>query len=750
MRAFLGIFLLSISIYAGDSQLQTMMKEYCISCHGPEKQKGKVRFDNIDLLSSPKLVEDIIYVLEEQEMPPRKKKQPPAEMSKAVLNELHSMTFSTASLKRLTREEYTNTVNDIFGTAFDLSDLLPEDSSEHGFNKISKEQKMSPHQVQSYLNTARFIANKILPAKEKEEKVHVFTAEHFRGSKKGDYRDGDRYILSTHYPWRSNLHFSLDKNKGQSKNSKGTLCQVTGLDYKKFIIEDYGTYRYEVKYEVLNSEKDQVIGVNLGDPRFPTNFKKLKRVAAPKNKGFVSFEISLREGAEVSLTFDSATTWSTNTKPQRYKGPKLGFSEIKIIGPLKTKSKLKLIPSKDMNVKAMADRLLKLVLRRELPAKDREDFYMLAEARKNSGASHRETAITILTAVLCSPHFMYKAEADDVLAERLSFLLWNSAPSESLKTQLKNADRTTLGNVLEQMIADPKTERFYEDFTKQWLQTEKVDDIAPDMRVYKSVTPLHVASMQAEGKEFFKEVLTSGLSMENFIESDFIMVNEKLAQHYGLKGVKGNEFRKYKLPENSDRGGLLGQAGFLKLTSGNFETSPILRGVWIIKNLYGEKMEPPTDVVITEPDIRGTTTVREIIEKHQSSENCYRCHAKIDPLGLALENYDVMGKYRKEYKNVEVVNKEKVKFTKAEIDANAVLPNGAKVNDLKSLKAGLLQDKEKIIKGIISKLISYGTGRESSFNDRVYIDDVYKNISSQNFSLKSAIVEIVSHENFVK
>ena len=750
MRVFLILLFLAFSLHAGESQLKTMIEKYCISCHGPEKQKGKVRFDNVDLMTSPKLVEDLIYVLEEQEMPPRKKKQPPAEMSKAVLAELHGMTFSKPALKRLSREEYTNSVNDIFGTSFNLYDLLPADSSEHGFNKIAIEQKMSPHQVQSYLNTARFIANRALPTKEKEEQVRIFTADNFRGSKKGDYREGDKYILSTHYPWRSNLHFSLDKNKGQKKEKGGTLCQVTGLAYKKFIIEDYGTYRYEVKYEVLNSKKDQVVGVNLGDPRFPTNFKKLKRVDAPIDKDSLTFELTLRKGDEISLTFDSATTWSTNTRPQKYNGPKIAFSEIKITGPLKTQSAVKIIPSQQMNVKALTDHLLKLVLKRELSPADKEDFYMLAEARKNSGADLRQTAVTVLTAVLCSPHFIYKVEDEDVRASRLSFFLWNSAPGENLKMNLNKAGKEGLRDVVEGMFNDPKIERFYEDFTKQWLQTEKVDDIAPDMRVYSKVTPLHVNAMQQEARHFFKEIFESGLSMENFIESDFIMVNEKLAEHYEIKGIKGSEFRRHKLSADSDRGGLIGQAGFLKLTSGNFETSPILRGVWIIKNLYGEKMEPPTDVLITEPDIRGTTTVREIIEKHQSSDNCYRCHAKIDPLGLALENYDVMGKYRKEYKIVEVVNKNKVNYKKAAIDSSAVLPNGAKASDLKSLKAAIMQDREKVIKGIIGKLISYSTGKESSFSDRPYIEEVYTKISKKDFSLREAVIEIVSHENFLK
>ena len=264
--------------------------------------------------------------------------------------------------------------------------------------------------------------------------------------------------------------------------------------------------------------------------------------------------------------------------------------------------------------------------------------------------------------------------------------------------------------------------------------------------------------MAREGRELFRHMLDKGLSMEHFIDSDFVMANDRLARFYGLPAVQGDAFVPVKLPKKSERGGLVAQAGFLKLTSTDFATSPIHRGSWILKNLYNERIEPPADVLINEPDIRGTTTVREAILKHQQLESCSRCHAKIDPLGFALEYYDPVGRKRAEYRHVEeltVAKKgttftKKLKFTKVPIDAAMKLPGGREVSDLPTLKAALMADKQQILKGIIGKLISYAHGREVTRADRPHVDAVFEAIAKEDFSLRAAIHAIVAHPEFGK
>ena len=226
------------------------------------------------------------------------------------------------------------------------------------------------------------------------------------------------------------------------------------------------------------------------------------------------------------------------------------------------------------------------------------------------------------------------------------------------------------------------------------------------------------------------------------------MVNDRLARFYGLPAVKGDTFVPVKLPKDSERGGLVAQAGFLKLTSTDFATSPIHRGAWILKNLYNEHIEPPADVEINEPDIRGTTTIREAILKHQELESCARCHSKIDPLGFALEYYDPVGRKRPEYRHVEVLSKKNLKFTKIPIESAMKLPDGREVRDLPTLKAALMADKELIFKGIIGKLISYAHGHEVTRADRPHINAVFQATQKQNHSLRAVIYAIVAHPEF--
>lgn len=236
------------------------------------------------------------------------------------------------------------------------------------------------------------------------------------------------------------------------------------------------------------------------------------------------------------------------------------------------------------------------------------------------------------------------------------------------------------------------------------------------------------------------------------------MADKGGARFYGLPKVKGDDFVPVSLPEGSERGGLIAQAGFLKLTSTDFATSPIHRGAWILKNLYNEKIEPPADVVINEPDIRGATTVREAVLKHQQLESCSRCHSKIDPLGFALEYYDPVGRKRSQYRHVEELRAEdegttftkKLKFKEVPIEATMTLTNGREVSDLPTLKAALMDDRERILKGIISKLIGYAIGRDTGVADRPYVDAVYEAAEEREYSLRAAVEAIVAHPEFAR
>jgi hypothetical protein len=734
-----------------EAKLEQFFAQNCVKCHGPEKQKGKVRLDKAAgaLFADKELLETIAIVLEAGEMPPEEEPQPKAKAVAEVMQLLqkHILTQRPVNpLKRLTRAEYTNTIRDLFGVSFDFNDLLPPDHVEHGFDKFGEAHLMSPHQVMAYLKTARFSAERLLTEAKPETREWEFDARHFHGSGNvaigggGDYRDGDGFLLTGFRPYRSNMHISTNPDA-----------------YERFIIPAFGLYRFEVQVHSVHSKEAEIIGINLGDGRYPTSFDGIRCMPMPHgSKGFTA-ELTLKAGDEVAFTFDSARVPRVGGDPRKYKGPKIRFTKVKVTGPLvdkwPTAAMQSILPKSNMQPRELVDHLALLLTQRPLSADDRPAFMEIAEKQRASGVSPAVTARSVLIALLTSPHFIYKAESPELTsverAHRLSYFLWNSVPDPELLASAKSGSLSKDPSAqVERMLKDAKAGRFIDDFTRQWLQREKVDDFGPDVRVFKNVRRMTVNSMGREGRELFRHLLENNLSMEHFIDSDFVMVNDRLARFYGLPDVKGDAFVSVKLPAKSERGGLVAQAGFLKLTSTDFATSPIHRGSWILKNLYNERIEPPADILINEPDIRGTTTIREAILKHQELESCARCHSKIDPLGFALEYYDPVGRKRSEYRHVEVLNKKKLKFTKVPIEATMKLPNGREVRDLPTLKAALMADKERIIKGIIGKLISYAHGREVTLADRPYIDAVLQATQKQDHSLRAAIHAIVAHPEF--
>ena len=763
MRTCLLISVLSLfcSKVAANDPLTSLTNVFCVDCHGQKDPESDLRLDHVgpSFFESAERIETLIAVLTERQMPPPKRKQPPDELRHVVVAYLKGKLAEleaprAAILKRLTREEYTNTINDLFHANLDLSELLPPAPPGDGFNKWAESQRMSPHQVESYLKTARFIADSLILDQRPVQQTWEFGPKHFNGSGRGDFNTGKAFVLSTHYPWRSNLHFF-------------------GTEQRKriFCIPEFGRYRMEADVTVRHSSRIQTISVSTGDPRYPTNFKKVARMVVPPEGDTVAVELTLTAGTHVSYTYESADTWNVGQHPEEYDGPQVAFSKVRITGPITatwpTTAEQRIFADgrfrslRGDNLRPFVEHVARLLLNRSLPEKDIIDFEQLTANRLNSATVPKAAARTLLTALLSSPHFIYKHEPrplDDVaLAYRLSYFLWNSVPDEQLIALARSGKLGSEGALTEQverMLDHPYSERFYSDFTRQWLQTDKIDDIGPDDRVHdkKRVTFMRIRELAKEPQAFFEEVMQYNLSMINFIDSDFAMVNDETAAFYGYEGVAGRSFQRVAIPDDSERGGLIGQAGLLKLTSNKFATSPILRGTWLLKNIYGQQLNPPPNAVFDEPDLRGAETTKEVIEQHKSTETCNRCHARIDPLGMALEHYDEMGLWRDEYRHVEVTslenNDDSVRQRAAAIDSTGTLPDGRRVSSMADLKAVLMEDREQIIKGILSKLASYALACEIGMRDEALIDDLYHSIAEEDYSLRAAIHAIVKHESF--
>jgi hypothetical protein len=420
-----------------------------------------------------------------------------------------------------------------------------------------------------------------------------------------------------------------------------------------------------------------------------------------------------------------------------------------------------------------AERLLRSFLkrayRRPVTDADVQRFLVLFDEQFKGGNGFTRSLLSTYTAVLSSPGFVFVEEKsgrldDRALATRLALFLWNSIPDGTLR---ELADRGELGRpeVLrgqtERMLADAKAQRFVEAFTDYWLDLRKIDDTSPSTTLYNDYElddPLKLAAID-ETRLFFAELIKADLPARNIVDSDFTFLNERLADHYGIRGVSGVNFRRVQLPEGSLRGGLMTQASVLKVTANGTTTSPVLRGHWITERILGlETPPPPPSVEAVEPDIRGAVTIRQQLEKHRADASCAACHSKMDPPGFALESFDVMGGFRERYRAVSDkappvkgfgVNGQAFVFHYAlPVDSAGTIPGGQAFKDVRDLKRLLVQDEVPIARNLARQLTVFATGAPVRFSDRDQIEQVLQAAKPRQYGVRSLVHEIVQSELF--
>lgn len=430
------------------------------------------------------------------------------------------------------------------------------------------------------------------------------------------------------------------------------------------------------------------------------------------------------------------------------------------------------IEAKSSNPGADASRLLRNFMerayRRPVQDADHQRFLGVIQSAMKSGSNFTEAMIAGYSAVLCSPEFVCLEEKpgkldDFALAARLSYFLWNSPPDEALRAlAAKNEIHRpeVLRAQTERLLNDSRSQRFVDAFLDYWLDLRKLDATAPDANLYPDyyLDDLLVESAQSETQMFFAELLAKNLPARSIVSSDFAMLNERLAVHYGIANVKGVELRRVTLPKDSVRGGLMTQASVLKVTANGTTTSPVIRGAWIMERILGKPPPPPPpSVPAVEPDIRGATTIREQLEKHRTLPTCNACHAKIDPAGFALENFDVLGGWRDNYramgegKHVQGFGKNGQPFAfhlGPAVDASGELPGGGKFKDIRELKQLLLKDEKQLARNLTRQLAVYATGAAIRFGDRERIEKILENSAKDDYGVRTIIQELVQSDLF--
>ena len=400
--------------------------------------------------------------------------------------------------------------------------------------------------------------------------------------------------------------------------------------------------------------------------------------------------------------------------------------------------------------------------------KDVQRFVALAEDRRRAGLSFTEAMIVAYTAVLASPEFLYLNEKpgrldDYALATRLSLFLWNSIPDEKLLARAAKGElhrSEVLRAETERMLADPKSHRFVDAFLDYWIDLRKMEDSTPSAALYNDYY-LDDALTEAAAEEsrlFFQEMLRRNLPVRNVVDSKFTFLNERLAVHYGIPGVRGVAMRRVDLPPDSPRGGFMTQASVLKVTANGTTTSPVLRGKWITERILGFEIPPPPAVPAVEPDIRGAVTIRQQLEKHRANASCASCHSRMDPPGFALESFDVMGGWRDRYRGVDETkppekglgkNGQPFAFHYAlPVDSSGVLPDGRPFKDIRDLKRLLLTDERQLARNLAKQLAVYATGAPVRFSDRAQVEQMLDAAKISRYGLRSLVHQVVQSDLF--
>ena len=393
--------------------------------------------------------------------------------------------------------------------------------------------------------------------------------------------------------------------------------------------------------------------------------------------------------------------------------------------------------------------------RRPPTSRDIDRKFQLFEWLRRGKSDFQEAMVEVLATILSSPKFLYvlpgeqeahQAEANDrlcqnELATRLSLFLWCSLPDETL-LELASTGRLGDGDVLEQqvsrMLADPRATRFSSHFVQQWLKMQPLEFLTPT-RGDEGLDEALLDSIKQEPIALFVDMLGNDSSVLDFIRADYLVVNERLAKHYGIPGVQGNHFRRVSLPAESNRGGLLTQAGLLTMNSDGEDSHPIKRGVWLLTNLLNDPPPPPPPAVpeidLSDPEI-AKLTLKERIEDHRDHAACLSCHQKIDPWGIAFENYDAMGRWRDQINGKNV-------------DATSVLPDKASLDGMKGLKRHLIQDRqEQFVRATVEKMASFALGRQLDFGDRAGVTNITEQVQESGGGLRTLVMCLVTSDLF--
>ncbi|WP_406701000.1 DUF1592 domain-containing protein [Singulisphaera sp. Ch08] len=738
-------------------QIAPLLAKYCIQCHGNAKPKGGLNLakltDESSLAENQKVWQLVVENVESGDMPPEGKPKPTKEEVEllagwvdARLEKLDCGKESDpgrVTLRRLNRSEYNNTIRDLFGIDFRPAEDFPSDDVGYGFDNIGDVLTLPPILMEQYLAAAESIVEQAIVADaESGGTPRTWEVEALETDAGGSpYEDWARALATT-----GEIAVSFPCPRGGEYVIRArAFGQQAGSELARmaFKVDGKVVETVEVGAEVDSPRVYEVKAtLNAGTRRISVAF--LNDFYDPKAEDPKRRDRNLI----VDYLEIQGTALGANTP--------LPESHRKIIFETPTKA------TRDASVRTILERFASRAYRRPITPGEVARLVKFVDLAEQSGDSFERGIQLALEAVLVSPQFLFRVEIDPrvdsakkaqftrthpinefELASRLSYFLYSSIPDDELwqlATQGKLREGDNLEKQVRRMLRDPKAKALVENFADQWLQIRNLKTVSPDRKQFPSFDEPLRAAMLMETELFFEEVMREDRSVLDFLDADYTFLNERLAAHYGIKGIKGDQFRRVSLSEDSHRGGLLTQASILTVTSNPTRTSPVKRGRWILEQVLGTPPPPPPPDVPELKEDQATTlsgSLRQRMEQHRSDPNCASCHARMDPLGFAFENFDAIGAWRE-------------KDGSFPVDSSGLLPSGQSFQGPAGLKAILKTREKNFTRCLAEKMLTFAIGRGIEDPDECALDKIVEATGSDQSRFSRLVLEIVKSDPFQK
>jgi len=779
---------------------QAFFAKHCLACHDSETKKAGLDLTKLSWKpNDPKAFDRWVKVfdyLDKEKMPPPSAKRPDpaarAEFLKTVRTELNAANLARQQaegrvvLRRLNRAEYENTLHDLLAIDLPLQHYLPEDASSQGFDNVAEGLRLSPLHLEQYLEAADVAIAAAIDLRRRPAGVKTRFRYHDEESVLDDAkRQGKksfRVLPDAVVVFDDNSPTVLHRFRGGREPGRYRIkisayaFQAAGRPvWLKLYATDFKTTRLLGYFDLpANGEREVEVIAHLA----PYELLELKPYDTNYDeKGQVNYNI----GAEAFQGRGVAIQWVEVEGPlfESWPSPSVarlfGATPVEPAKPALSNRQAPAFTIAPADPRAAAEPLLRefasRAFRRPVITDEVRSYVKLAHRGLDDGLSFEKAMRIAFRAVLVSPRFLFLEERpgrldDWALASRLSYFLWSSLPDEPLRKLAAKGtlhEPAILRGQVERMLRSPRSQAFVENFVGQWLELRQIDFTQPDRKLYPEFDDILKASMVSETQEFFAQLLRDDGKLNNLVHSDFLMLNRRLAEHYQIAGVTGEEFRRVPLPPGCHRGGVLTQASVLKVTANGTVSSPVLRGAWVMRRLLGEALPPPpADVPAFEPDTRGATTIRAQLDKHRTLAACATCHTRMDPPGFALESFDVIGGWRERYRaergsSVQPGDVPKGKFRGRDIweyrlgpavDASGQLADGQAFKNIDEFKQLLMQRDDQVARNLTRNLLVYATGAAIQFADRDVVEEILARVKSRRGGLRAIVHEIVRSQTF--